>query len=722
MNEKELIVDTYIGFKGTVANNLILIKQEKQLDEKTYYTELKKIEEEENLENEKKKKLRKVFNLKNIDVNSNYYELKREELKYNFFMIYVIGTNIIKEDIINNQRIIFKSDDNKINKIYVDKSKKYICCCKESKLSSSIYIFDMENKKPPIVLSLHRFKTQDVSISTDAKYLLSSGGDDDKQLILTQIVNQKFIYKSISDCCYTNVSFFHKSNNFIIAKMNSIKICYYDFSKKRMSEQEVNTSVYKRKFVCLELKENDEYAYLGTTTGDIFVINMKSKVLERIIPDKYLFGNGINVIKILDENTILAGSGDGFVSLIDIESKTILKKKQFYGSINSIQMRGKSTLFVSVFENIIYVFDMVTNSHHVLLLIHNNYINDICFPCNYNYVMFTCSYNCIMAWQFYDKKAIYLKNVDKGKFVYYDKKILNLTSEKTKKKMCKIHQKQIEDQDVINKEANKNKTDANQKMEHINKKLNCYSIQITQDGKYIACAIHGNVYILTPKYMKTIFVILNCHYEYCSILMFYKNYNLITAGNHGDIKLWKFNDKKYVLINTINYHSTMIKNIILYNDIYLCSCSVDGLIIMYNIAENVLEKKIIDTNNIRYRQICLNKKYEILLCAGNNNIFMYYDLVKKEISKHFHYSPFYCVHSMDIHKSGNYFITGSDDFKLRLYDFMNSSCLFIGNGHSNIINKCVFTFDNQYIISTSKDEAMIYWKVPPEIKESDKEN
>ncbi|ETW47250.1 hypothetical protein PFMALIP_04602 [Plasmodium falciparum MaliPS096_E11] len=651
--EEELYVDSYIGFKGNISNNLILIRKEKEIDKKYYKEQLKYIEEEEYLENEKKKKLKSVYNLKNIDINHNYYELKREELKYNFFMIYAIGTNIIKENILDNNRTIFKSDESEINKLYVDKNKKYICCCKESKLISNIYIYDFENKKKPIILSLHKFRTVDISISNDGKYLLSSGGHDDKYLILTQIENQKFIYKCLSDYPYTNISFFHKTNNFVI--------------------------------------------------GDVLVVNIKSKVLEKIIPENYLFGNGLNVIKILDDNTIMTGSGDGYISLIDIEEKKVLRKTKLYGSINSIEMRNKSTLFISIYENIIYVMDLINNNHYVLLLIHNHYVNDLCFPFNYNYIMYTCSYNSVMAWQFYDKKAIYLKNIDKGKFIYYDKKFLNIPTEK-RKKLCKLNL--MHESKINNSLENKKKKNSLQNYEKINKNLICHSIKITNDGNYIALSIHNNIYLLTSKYMKIITVILNSHYDFCNVLIFYNKYDLITAGNNGDIKFWKFDKGKYLNVNTINYHSSIINQIILYADKYLCSCSEDGLITIYNIQESTLFKKIIDINNTRYKQISLNNQYDILLCCGNNNIFMYYDLIKYDISKNFYYSPFHNVLSLDIDKKGNYFITGSDDYKIRLYEFKSCTCLYIGVAHNNVIHKCLFTFDNMYIVSASKDESI----------------
>ncbi|KOB89585.1 hypothetical protein PFDG_05135, partial [Plasmodium falciparum Dd2] len=162
------------------------------------------------------------------------------------------------------------------------------------------------------------------------------------------------------------------------------------------------------------------------------------------------------------------------------------------------------------------------------------------------------------------------------------------------------------------------------------------------------------------------------------VLIFYNKYDLITAGNNGDIKFWKFDKGKYLNVNTINYHSSIINQIILYADKYLCSCSEDGLITIYNIQESTLFKKIIDINNTRYKQISLNNQYDILLCCGNNNIFMYYDLIKYDISKNFYYSPFHNVLSLDIDKKGNYFITGSDDYKIRLYEFKSCTCLYIG--------------------------------------------
>ncbi|ETW53962.1 hypothetical protein PFUGPA_03835 [Plasmodium falciparum Palo Alto/Uganda] len=504
-------------------------------------------------------------------------------------------------------------------------------------------------------------------------------------------------------------NFFYTFSKTIIShieklKNKKIKFSFNEFKNTHIKLNELNFNNTIRKY----------YA-----NGDVLVVNIKSKVLEKIIPENYLFGNGLNVIKILDDNTIMTGSGDGYISLIDIEEKKVLRKTKLYGSINSIEMRNKSTLFISIYENIIYVMDLINNNHYVLLLIHNHYVNDLCFPFNYNYIMYTCSYNSVMAWQFYDKKAIYLKNIDKGKFIYYDKKFLNIPTEK-RKKLCKLNL--MHESKINNSLENKKKKNSLQNYEKINKNLICHSIKITNDGNYIALSIHNNIYLLTSKYMKIITVILNSHYDFCNVLIFYNKYDLITAGNNGDIKFWKFDKGKYLNVNTINYHSSIINQIILYADKYLCSCSEDGLITIYNIQESTLFKKIIDINNTRYKQISLNNQYDILLCCGNNNIFMYYDLIKYDISKNFYYSPFHNVLSLDIDKKGNYFITGSDDYKIRLYEFKSCTCLYIGVAHNNVIHKCLFTFDNMYIVSASKDENVLIKNNNPIKTENDVEH
>ena len=52
---------------------------------------------------------------------------------------------------------------------------------------------------------------------------------------------------------------------------------------------DVNFGNLKRNFTCVAIDQNDEYAYCGTTTGDVLEINIERAIYKRIGPVKKLF-------------------------------------------------------------------------------------------------------------------------------------------------------------------------------------------------------------------------------------------------------------------------------------------------------------------------------------------------------------------------------------------------------------------------------------------------
>ena len=45
---------------------------------------------------------------------------------------------------------------------------------------------------------------------------------------------------------------------------------------------DVNFGNLKRNFTCVAIDQNDEYAYCGTTTGDVLEINIERAIYKRI--------------------------------------------------------------------------------------------------------------------------------------------------------------------------------------------------------------------------------------------------------------------------------------------------------------------------------------------------------------------------------------------------------------------------------------------------------
>lgn len=109
--------------------------------------------------------------------------------------------------------------------------------------------------------------------------------------------------------------------------------------QKKLVNHDVTLGKQQRRFTCMKIDKKDEYAYLGTTTGDLIKIVLKCcdphnvtavgqyaamigsyGVQNRRKPfgkDCERYVNGIRSIYIVDAGLLLIGSGDGTIDLVE---------------------------------------------------------------------------------------------------------------------------------------------------------------------------------------------------------------------------------------------------------------------------------------------------------------------------------------------------------------------------------------------------------------------
>ena len=85
----------------------------------------------------------------------------------------------------------------------------------------------------------------------------------------------------------------------------------------------------KRIFTCCVVDSSDQFAYLGTKTGDIIEVSLERALFKRIGPVKRLFSQGINCINLLANGDLLVGAGDGTVSKISFKDLIYFLFKKF---------------------------------------------------------------------------------------------------------------------------------------------------------------------------------------------------------------------------------------------------------------------------------------------------------------------------------------------------------------------------------------------------------
>jgi len=79
----------------------------------------------------------------------------------------------------------------------------------------------------------------------------------------------------------------------------------------------------KRIYNCVCIDPEDKRALLGTHTGDIVEISLDHLLFKRIGPAKRLFSKGINTIRLLQNNDIMVGAGDGTIAKVTGQYMTV---------------------------------------------------------------------------------------------------------------------------------------------------------------------------------------------------------------------------------------------------------------------------------------------------------------------------------------------------------------------------------------------------------------
>jgi hypothetical protein len=85
-----------------------------------------------------------------------------------------------------------------------------------------------------------------------------------------------------------------------------------DLANRKIKPEEVSMGQNKRIIKCIEVTQDDQYAYCGTTTGDVLAINMTSHNLNSLSSEKERCGGrGVTCLSLLKTGDLIVGGGDG---------------------------------------------------------------------------------------------------------------------------------------------------------------------------------------------------------------------------------------------------------------------------------------------------------------------------------------------------------------------------------------------------------------------------
>jgi len=115
-------------------------------------------------------------------------------------------------------------------------------------------------------------------------------------------------------------------------------VCIFELDAKSGSvvSELINTGAQFRTYLCLEFsKNNEDYLFAGTASGEVCAFSMKLKVLSLIVT---VSAKGIQSLCAISAQLLIVGCGDGTLANCTlIDSQLVVKNKaKLQGSIISI--------------------------------------------------------------------------------------------------------------------------------------------------------------------------------------------------------------------------------------------------------------------------------------------------------------------------------------------------------------------------------------------------
>ncbi|XP_016362298.1 cilia- and flagella-associated protein 52-like [Sinocyclocheilus anshuiensis] len=329
-------------------------------------------------------------------------------------LIYPLGCTVIIKSQRSGKQTFLHGHTNNVSCISVSKSGRYIASGQVTFMGfkADIIIWDYEKKEIYARLVLHKARVEDLSFSPNDKYLVSLGGQDDASIVVWNIESKEAICgspasaQSAGHCLtieYTNLN----DEIFVSAGNGTLRVWELDLPNRKIRPTECQTGQLKRIVKCLEIPNDDNFFYCGTTSGDILKVNLKTRLLNSCGPVKQKFSKGVNTLKVLKTGDILVGSGDGMLSLCSGGNFKTIKSVQLEEGVTSVTLRGDGQQFyVGTEAAQIYSLGYIDFKPELIATNHNSAVKDVAFPFGTSELFATCSQNDIRVWHTESSKEL----------------------------------------------------------------------------------------------------------------------------------------------------------------------------------------------------------------------------------------------------------------------------------------------------------------------------
>lgn len=376
-----------------------------------------------------------------------------------------------------------------------------------------------------------------------------------------------------------------------------------DLVQKKVKYTEILTNQIKRVFTCCVIDPTDQFAYIGTKTGDIMEINLVNNLFKRLGPNKKLFSQGVQSIKLLANGDLLLGAGDGLIAKVNSLDFNVKKSAKVMGAVTSLSLTADSThFFCGTSKATIYWCNTDDISPELRNTCHYEKINDVAFPHGYSELFATCSMNDIRVW-----------------------------NAKSRQELLRI--------EVPG--------------------LDCFCVFFSHDGKAVLSGWNdGKIRAFLPQSGKLLYAVNDAHNHGVTALACTSTCQTIVSGGYeGEVRIWRVGRQTQVMEGSLKEHRSRVSQVkINAADTQAVSSSYDGSTIIWDIVNCTRIMCLFEST--MFKQVLYHPDESQVLTTGSNRKITYWDCFDGQAIRMLDGSETGEINALAITESGEWFISG----------------------------------------------------------------